>query len=81
MVNFQPVVMAQPKSGSAIRPRVGRGGHGWRWVAATAGGGSDRIGADLAKIDYLQKNTVLDKFLTFSDLLDLKNGSGSKFRF
>ena len=50
---------------------------------ARAGGGGRavRIGNDLAKIDFLLKNVVLGHFWLISDLLDLKNGSGSKFRF
>ena len=31
-------------------------------------------------MDFLVKNIVLDHFWPFLDLLDLKNGSGSKFR-
>ena len=31
------------------------------------------------KIDFLLKNVVLDLFWSFLGLLDLKNGSGSKF--
>ena len=44
-----------------------------------AGGRVGRIGDDLTKIDFLLKNVVLGQFWPFLDLLDLKNGSGSKF--
>ena len=37
------------------------------------------IGADLHKNQLLLKNVVLSHFWSFLDLLDLKNGSGSKF--
>ena len=46
----------------------------------SAAGGSVRIGNDLTKIDFLLKNVDFDHFWPFLDLLDLKNGSGSKFR-
>ena len=36
------------------------------------------IGADLHE-NFLLKNAVLDPFCEFLDLLELKNGSGSKF--
>ena len=50
---------------------------------ARAGGGGRavRIGNGLTKNDFLLKNVDLGHFWPFLDLLDLKNGSGSKFRF
>ena len=55
-----------------IRPRSDRG-----WAAV---GRAVRIGNDLAKMHFLLKNVVLDQFRPFLDLLDVRNGSGSKFR-
>ena len=49
-------------------------------LARTGGGRAVRIGNDLTKIDFLLKNLVLGHFLPFLDLLDVRNGSGSKFR-
>ena len=37
-------------------------------------------GADLHETRLVHENNVLDYFWPFLDLLDLKNGSGSKFR-
>ena len=37
------------------------------------------IGADLQENLLFMKNAILDLFWSFLDLLDLKNGSGSKF--
>ena len=37
------------------------------------------IGADLHKNRLFIKNTILSVFWSFLDVLDLKNGSGSKF--
>ena len=70
MVCFRPAACDQ----AAVGSRVGRG------RAAAAGGRAVRIGNDLAKIDVLLKNVVLGQFVPSSDLLDLKNGSDSKFR-
>ena len=77
---------AWPKAGPVTRLRAGRGGQ----LAAAAAGGradgggcvgsSDGIGAHLTKIDILDKIDVLDRFRPFLELLDLKNGSGSKFQ-
>ena len=47
----------------AVRPRSAGGGGG-RAGGGGGSGGSDRIGNDLAKIDFLLKNTVLGRFLT-----------------
>ena len=38
------------------------------------------IGADLEKNRLFTKHAILGLFWSFLDLLDLKNGSGSKFR-
>ena len=38
------------------------------------------MGPTSTKIDFFMKNVVLGQFCSFLDLLDLKNGSGSKFR-
>ena len=38
-----------------------------------------RIGADLRENRLFMKNTALALIWSFLDLLDLKNGSGSKF--
>ena len=47
----------------AVRPRAAAGGRagGGGW------GGSDRIGADLTKINFLLKNAVFGQFLTNFD--------------
>ena len=37
------------------------------------------IGADLHENRLFMKNLILDPFWSFLDLLDVKNGSGSKF--
>ena len=70
--------LARPKAGLgracdsvAGRPRA----------AAAAGRRAVRIGNDLAKMHFLLKNVVLGQFWIFLNLLDLKNGSGSKFLF
>ena len=42
--------------------------------------GSTDTGPTSRKMDFFTKNTVLGQFSPFLDLLDLKNGSGSKFR-
>ena len=52
----------------------------WRGRAAGGGRWAVRIGNDLTKIDFLLKNAVLGHFWPFLDLLDVRNGSGSKFR-
>ena len=49
-------------------------------LARAGGGRAVRIGNDLTKIDFLLKNVVLGHFWPFLDLLDVRNGSGSKFR-
>ena len=62
---------------SALDGQNGCVGHA-RWLDWR--GRAVRIGNDLTKIYFLLKNAVLEHFWPFLDLLDVRNGSGSKFR-
>ena len=64
MVHFWPLAMAVAMA-TAMAVAVIRPEHA--------------IGADLHENRLLFKNAVLHLFWSFLDLLDLKNGSGSKF--
>ena len=90
---FFPWLPCKQKCQSQIpdRPPISCFGAGWpKWMCrpfqvvglARAGGGGRavRIGNDLPKIYFLLKLFVLDHFWSFLDLLDVRNGSGSKFQ-